>query len=168
MVDGIKSAKARLVAKAFQDPELQGGLVDTSGCVSDLPAISLSARKKWKLWSLDIKHAFLKRDALRRNVFLRAPPEWEPSDFRRFWELNAPAYGLNDDPVAFRRTLQKYLLNNDQSLKAVGLLYKVSSFGPCLYFIFDKTNAAVGVFTTHIDDIWGCGLHGVLDRTRKF
>ena len=37
-----------------------------------------------------------------------------------------------------------------------------------MYFIFDKTNAAVGVFTTHIDDILGCGLHGILDRTGKF
>ena len=50
----------------------------------------------------------------------------------------------------------------------MGLLYEVSSFGPCLYSIFDKTNAAAGGFATHIDDILGCGLHGILDCTRKF
>ena len=27
---------------------------------------------------------------------------------------------------------------------------------------------AVGVFTTHIDDILGCGVHGILECTRKF
>ena len=26
----------------------------------------------------------------------------------------------------------------------------------------------MGVFTTHIDDILGCGLHGTSERTRKF
>ena len=52
------------MAKGFQDPDLQEGLVDTSGCValrsSHLQVISLSALKKWRLWSLDIKNAFLR------------------------------------------------------------------------------------------------------------
>ena len=78
MVDGKTSAKARLVAKGFRDPALKDGLVDTSGCVSLRPShlqvISLSALKKWRLWSLDIKNAFLQADTLRRNVFLQAPP----------------------------------------------------------------------------------------------
>ena len=99
---------------------------------------------------------------------MQIPPEWEPSDSRRFWELNAPAYGLNDAPVAFRRAIQRYLRNREESIKAVGLLYTVSSSDPCLNFIYDKTNVAVGVFTTHIDDILGCGLHGTLEGTRKF
>ena len=50
----------------------------------------------------------------------------------------------------------------------MGLLYKVSSFDPCLYFIYDKSNVAAGVFATHIDDILGRGLHGTLEGTRKF
>ena len=93
--------------------------MDTSGRVSlrssHLQVITLSDLKKWKLRSLDIKNALLRADTLQRNVFLQAPPEWEPSDPRRFWKLNAPAYGLNDAPDAFRRTSQKYLLNNGRS-----------------------------------------------------
>ena len=62
MVDGIKKAKARLVAKRFQDPDLTEGLVDTSGCVSlrssHLQVASLSALNKWRIWSLDIRNAF--------------------------------------------------------------------------------------------------------------
>ena len=77
-MDGVKSVKARLAAKGFQDPDLKEGLVETSGCVSlrspHLRAISLSALKKWRLWSLDIKHAFLQADAFQRVVFLHAPP----------------------------------------------------------------------------------------------
>ena len=112
--------------------------------------------------------AFLQADVSQRNLFLQAPPEWEPSDSRRFWKLNAPAYGRNDAPVAFQKTIQRYLLNCEESIRDVGLMYKASSFDPCLYFIYDKTNVAVGVFTTHIDDILGCGLHGTLEGTRKF
>ena len=57
MVDGKKRVKAHLVAKGFQGPDLQEGLVGTSGCVSirssRLPVISLSATAKWNLWSSD-------------------------------------------------------------------------------------------------------------------
>merc|ERR1712131_293647 len=74
MVEGQLRIKARLVAKGFQDPDLQEGLVDTSGCVSlrssHLQVISLSALKKWKIWSLDIKNAFLQADGFQRDVFL--------------------------------------------------------------------------------------------------
>ena len=60
---GKRTVKARLVARGLQDPDLADGLVDTSSCVSlrpsHLQAISLSALKKWKLRSLDIKNAFL-------------------------------------------------------------------------------------------------------------
>ena len=73
MVDGIKKVKARLVAKGFQDPDLTEGLVDTSGCVSlrssHLQVASLSALNKWKIWSLDIKNAFLQADGFDRVVF---------------------------------------------------------------------------------------------------
>ena len=52
-----------LVARGFQDPDVAAGLGDTSICVSlrstHLQVISLSALKKWRLWSLDIKNAFL-------------------------------------------------------------------------------------------------------------
>ena len=61
--EGQKFAEARLVAKGFQDPDLAEGLVETSGCVglrsSHLQVVSLSAIRQWKLWSLDVKDAFL-------------------------------------------------------------------------------------------------------------
>ena len=34
VVEGKKAAKARLEAKGHQDPDLKGGIVDISGCVS--------------------------------------------------------------------------------------------------------------------------------------
>ena len=82
MVKGKKCVKARLVAKGSQDLDLMDGLVDTSGCVSlrspHLEAVSLSAIRKWRPWSLDIKHAFSQADGFERDVFLHAPTEWGP------------------------------------------------------------------------------------------
>ena len=81
-MEGVKKVKARLVAKGFQDPDLTEGPVDTSGCVSlrssHLQVVSLSALNKWKIWSLDIKNAFLQADGFGRVVFLHAPEEWNP------------------------------------------------------------------------------------------
>ena len=86
----------------------------------------------------------------------------------RVWELKAPAYGLNDAPVACRRSLKRHLLNKEQSMKKVGLFCVSSTFDPCLFYIFNGKGPAVGVFATHIDDILGCGEPGVMDKLRQF
>ena len=82
MADGKKRVKARLVAKGYQDPDIQGGIVDTSACVNlrppHLQVTSLRTAKKWNLWSLDIKNAFLQAGGFTRDVFLQAPVAWEP------------------------------------------------------------------------------------------
>ena len=86
-VDGVKTAKARLAAKGFQGPDLRMGNVDIAGCVScrssHLQVVSLGALRKWPLWSLDIKNAFLQADGFDRDVLLRAPCAWNSKDSRR-------------------------------------------------------------------------------------
>ena len=63
MVECVKTVKARLVAAGNPDPDLEGGIVDGSGCValrsSHLQVISIRALKKWNLWSLDFLDASL-------------------------------------------------------------------------------------------------------------
>ena len=100
-------------------------------------------------------------------VYLKAPREWCPRMPSRIWRLNAPAYGLNDAPVEFRKTLKRYLAKSEESLKLVGLRFETSKLDPCLYIVFPADSDAVGTFSTHIDDILGCGVPGVLERTRK-
>ena len=84
------------------------------------------------------------------------------------WRLNAPAYGLNDAPVEFHKTLKCYLVKSEESLKLVGLRFATSNLDPCLYTVFTAHDEAVGTFSTHIDDILGCGAPGVLERTRRY
>ena len=82
MVEGVKTVKARLVATGYQDPDLKNGLVETSGCVSPrsshLQVVSLAALRGRRLWSLDIKNAFLQADGFGRDVFIQSPPVWLP------------------------------------------------------------------------------------------
>ena len=43
-----------------------------------------------------------------------------------------------------------------------------SAFDPCLFFVFRDHGQAMGAFTTHIDDILGCGAPDVLPKIRPF
>ena len=74
--NGRNSVKARLVAKGYQEPDLKEGSADAPGRNSLRPShlqeISLCAIKKWTLWSLDAKNAFLRADGFTRDVFLVA------------------------------------------------------------------------------------------------
>ena len=49
-----------------------------------------------------------------------------------------------------------------------GLRRKASTFDPCSFFVFRDQGQAVGAFTTHIDDILGCGEPDVLPKIRGF
>ena len=172
LVEGRRAVKARLVARGYQDPDLAAGLADTASCVSlrssPHQVISLGALKKWELWSLDIKNAFLQADPSPREVYLHAPLEWRPENPNIVWKLNAPGNGLNEAPVEFRRTLKRYLLQSANSPKLAGLRFEVSTLDPCLYVVYNTVKEAAGVFSSHIDDILGCGAPGVLDRTRYY
>ena len=104
---------------------------------SHLQVISLSALTKWRPWNLGIRNAFLQADPFQREVYRHAPPEWCPRNLNRVWRRNAPAYGLNDAPVEFRKTLKRYLLQSVTSLKLVGLRFEILTLDPCLYAAYD-------------------------------
>ena len=70
--------------------------------------------------------------------------------------------------VAFRRSLERYLLIAEASLKCVGLRCQTSTLDPCVFFVFCAEGSAAGVFATHIDDILGRGAPDVLTEMRIF
>ena len=82
VVEDKRDVKARLVDKGCQGLDLKAGPTVTWGCVSlrspHLRAISLSVPRRRELWSVDIKNALLRADSCEREVYLRAPVEWEP------------------------------------------------------------------------------------------
>ena len=170
-VEGEKTVKAGLVAKGYQDPDLRMGNVDIAGRVSrrspHFRAISLGARTQWPLWTLDIKNAFLQADGFIREVNLPAPSAWNSRDTRRVWKLRAPAYALNDAPVAAHRSRRKYVVNSAASLSSVGLRFEFPSFDPRMCFVPRGSGSAVGVSATHIDDILGRGEPEISPKARN-
>ena len=111
-VDGVKTAEARLLAEGYQDPDLRNGGVDIACCVCrkspHLRLIFLGAPKTSPIWNLDVENASPQADGFNREVHLRDPCERNPKDARRVRRLRAPAYGLNDAPVASHQPLRKY------------------------------------------------------------
>ena len=103
-----------------------------------LQVISLGAIIKRRIRSLDIKNAFQRAGGFGRDVFLRAHTEWDPSSVHLIWKQNAPAYKLNDAPVAFRQSLRKYFSNFVASLAKVGLRLQVLASDPRLRLGFQK------------------------------
>ena len=145
---------------------VSNGNVNTTGRARrrsfHMQLISLGALKKWPLCSLDIKNAFLRAAGFDREVYLRAPCEWDSKDDRQVWKLRAPAYARKDAPVAVHRSLRKYLVASAGSLCSAGPRFELSSFGRRLYYFFRKSWGAVGAITTHIDNISGCGATDLL------
>ena len=82
MVESRKDVKARLVAKRYQAPGLNNFLAGTSGCASlrssHLRARFSGALQKCEISSPDFKNAFFQADEFQREVWLRAPVEWDP------------------------------------------------------------------------------------------
>ena len=82
-------------ATGYQGPDLREGIVDASGRVSlpscHLQGVSLCAINKGKIWGLYFKNAFSQADGFIRDVFLRAPMEWDPPRYTvrmtRQWNL---------------------------------------------------------------------------------
>ena len=112
------------------------------------------------MWSLDIENAFLQAYPFPREVYLHAPPELCPMNPNRAWKLNAPAYGLNDAPVEFHKSLKRYLLKSGTSLKLVGLRYTSPPWTPAsIWFTIVRRRRRVSSPRT-LMIVWAAGLWG--------
>ena len=82
--------------------------------------------------------------------------------------MTAPDYKLNGAPVTFHRTLKRYLIDKKDSLKFANLKLEASKSDPCLFFARRSSGPAVGVITTHVDDLLGCGGNDIPGKMEKF
>ena len=60
------------------------------------------------------------------------------------------------------------MLNAEESAAKERLRFRVPSFDPCLFVVFRKEGRAVGAFSTHFDDVLGCGEVACPDKIRVF
>ena len=84
---------------------------------------------------------------------IRVPPGWNLPATARTGKLRASAYGINDAPIAFYRTLCAYLLGEAVTVELLGLHFAVSLFGSRPYFLMRAGDRSAGIIATHIYDI---------------
>ena len=78
----------------------------------------------------------------------------------------SPRYGSGRAPAFLRQTLKRCLLRADSYLGRAGSKIRVSSYDPCLYFVFRDSGGAVGALPADTDDILACGEPGTFLRAR--
>ena len=101
------------------------------------------AMEKWEIRSQG--NLAIKKAPYRRDVYVHAPPEWDPSGSARARKLRVAPCGLNVAPVVFYTTTQNYLLGKDQIEKAAGLSFCAPRQNPRLYYVHYGTRYSAGV-----------------------
>ena len=145
--------KARLVARGFQDPDLESLVRDSPTCSKDAFRVVMSiaaSRELWKCTALDVKSAFLQSFPLKRDVFLKPPKGFESPD--NLWKLKKCVYGLVDASRQWHDRVKFELCS-------LGLTQ--SAEDPCIFY--QMTSESEGIITTHVDDFWMCGNHSFFE-----
>eukprot|EP00435_Cladocopium_sp_Y103_P005105 s4875_g1.t1 len=161
-------AKARLVVRGYQDPQV--GLVQT-----DSPTLSRDARmvllqtvssQKWRLQNFDIRTAFLRGKSDGRELAMHPVPELKALMGLRDDQvclLEGNAYGRVDAPLLFYKELRKQLES---------LHFEVHPLDNCLFLLRNPENPEQldGILGCHVDDGIGGGNHryeAALDQLQK-
>lgn len=108
----VAKHKARLVAKGFMQQE---GLdyIEVFAPVARLETVrllvALATWKKWMMWQLDVKSAFL-NGPLEEEVFVKQPPGFSvPGNAHKVYKLKKALYGLKQAPRAWNRRIDSFL-----------------------------------------------------------
>ena len=164
MGDGIKMAKARLVARGFQE-DVSDEAVDapTASPESLRLACVMGVQHGWTLQSIDVKTAFLQADDRGPDdkIIAIAPPREAGEQRGIVWKLKKSMYGLRSAPKAWWNTLSTSLVNefhfhqcaNDQAA-----------------FTLVRDGVSVGVITLHVDDLLVAGnqeFFAILEKLKK-
>ena len=150
-----RKAKARLVVKGFQDP-------DISTLNSDSPTLTRDSRMlllqtvssmNWVIQSFDITTAFLRGRSDERQLAMEAPPELRSlmrMDMEQVCLLKGNAYGRVDAPLLFYKEFRK-------RLEEVG--FQAHPLDNCLFLLRDPRDPHKldGILGTHVDDGIGGG-----------
>ena len=73
--EGQKGAKARLVARGFEDEDQVPSDSPTAAKSTLRTVLAIAANESWIIETIDIKAAFLQSRMINRNVYILPPPE---------------------------------------------------------------------------------------------
>ena len=132
--------KARLVIRGFEECLTEHVDSPTGDKCSTRIMLSLSKAYNWKVETMDIKAAFLQSQELDRTVHVKPPKNLKKAGV--IWQLEKPAYGLNDSPRNWYNSLKEFLVN---------LGCSVCKFDPGLFYKHEK-GKLIGLLLLHVDD----------------
>lgn len=150
-------AKARLVVRGYQDPELDKVSTDSPTLSRDSRMLLLQtiASHHWTLQNFDIKTAFLRGRSDGRTLAMDPVPELRElmgMTQNEVCLLEGNAYGRVDAPLLFYREFR-------QKLESIGFV--AHPLDGCLFLLRNTENPEVldGILGTHVDDGIGGGNH---------
>ena len=100
----MEKFKARLVAQGYSQVEgldFQDSFAPTTRMTTICTVIAVAAHKKWPIYQMDVKSAFLNGD-LKEEVNVSQPPGFEvPHSMNKVCKLKKALYGLKQAPRAW-------------------------------------------------------------------
>ena len=138
--------KARLVVRGFE--EKNPPLSDSPTASKSILRICISLCNvfTFKLYSIDVKAAFLQSDKIKRTVLIKPPKEFR-KDNATVWKLSKPVYGLNDASKNWYFTVRRKLMGlNCEPLKMDNSIYA-----------YRKEGKLHGIIVVHVDDFLCAG-----------
>ena len=145
--------KSRLCIRGDHDPDVFSleRHAPTASSLTLAMAMQVSASKKWWASVGDLRNAFCQSEALQRKegrLFARQPTGGlRGLEEGQLLEIVAGAYGLNDAPAHWRKSLKKALMQ---------LGFEQSVMDPTL-FLLKRERRVVGMVIVEVDDLWTAG-----------
>ena len=157
VITNKEKIKARLVARGYQDEELQPTQKVSPTCRKESLRIllTLSASLRFKLKALDITSAFLQGKELKRLVYVIPPKEYKKKGV--LWKLKKCVYGLCD---AARQWYEEV----KDTFTEAGII-KCPYDDAFFYWFVD--GSLEGIMTIHVDDFIYCGTDKFIDHLHK-
>ena len=115
----------------------------------------MASTYKWNIKSLDVKTAFLQSNEIKREVYIRPPPEAQTTDI---WKLKRPAYGLGDASRLWYLTVRK---------KLTDIGYCVSIYDLGLFSMRDENNDLIAITIVFVDDLLVTGQQTTINTTSE-
>lgn len=151
-----KKAKARLIIKGFQDPDLLRIQRDspTLSTLGRNLLFSITSKKGWEMWLGDIKTAFLNGDDTEYERKIYGEPPEDVKEYlgmspQQLFRVKKAVYGLLNAPRRWMDKLAKELENTG---------WIRSKLEPCVWRLYQH-NILCGIVGVHVDDIV-CSGHG--------
>lgn len=144
-VGGKRIAKARLVARGFEEQKCVQADSPTVSKETMKVFLALASTLSWKCHSIDIKAAFLQGNEINREMFLRPPKEAAVPG--KIWKLKKCVYGLNDASRNWYFSVRDELTKYGCSHSEVDLAL----------FYWHHDEKLSGMFILHVDDFLWAG-----------